>query len=205
MKFWIRDNFFYQFFFRMKEITSWICRKYSSPSPHFIKWDCLIRNGIPDATWVETGTYLGATTRVLSRHSVQVYSIEPEPTLCANARKKFKRFSNVQILEGTSEAIFPELLQKISSNVNFWLDGHYSDGITFQGAMDTPIVEELKIISENLARFDKVVVLVDDIRCFDPTILKYSSYPSVDFLVQWAKENGLHWHIEHDIFIAKNF
>jgi hypothetical protein len=47
--------------------------------------------------------------------------------------------------------------------------------------------------------------MVDDVRCFNPLNLEYGTYPSIDYLVDWARKNKLFWHIEHDIFIAKSF
>jgi hypothetical protein len=187
-----------------KSYKNWEKINFQAPSPHYIKQACLIRNGFPGATWIETGTYLGQTTQVLSKIGLKVFSIEPEATLFANAYNYFKKFSNVEILNGTSEQIFPNLLPKIKGDVNFWLDGHYSAGITFKGTQDTPILEELKHIADNLNHFKKVCVLIDDVRCFNPKILEYSTYPSVNILVAWANNNNLDWHIEHDIFVAKN-
>jgi hypothetical protein len=95
------------------------------------------------------------------------------------------------------------LLAAINGDVNFWLDGHYSAGPTFKGRSDTPIIEELSCISANLGRLGRACVLIDDLRCFDPTLLEFSSYPSIDYLVNWARENNLKWHVEHDIFVAR--
>jgi hypothetical protein len=112
--------------------------------------------------------------------------------------------SNVKIIKGLSEDVFPKLLPTISGNICFWLDGHYSAGITFKGPRDTPIIDELAIIGENIINMSTVVLMVDDIRCFDPKNPEFSAYPPVDFLVDWARIHNLTWHIEHDIFIAKN-
>jgi hypothetical protein len=187
-----------------KEIRSWATRQYSAPSPHLIKQNCVLRNGVPGAIWVETGTFMGETTALLAQHSRQVYSIEPEPKLYVRASALFADKKHVEIINGLSETVFPELLPKLHGDVNFWLDGHYSAGITFKGPVDTPIVAELNTIAENLHRFGKVSVLVDDVRCFDPTLPEYSTYPSVDYLVDWARAHQLKWRIEQDIFIAKN-
>lgn len=110
----------------------WAQKGFASPSPIFVKHSCLKRNGYPNATWVETGTYLGETTFFLSKLARQVFSIEPEPTLFLDAKPLFEKKKNVEILNGTSENILPNLLPKINGNVNFWLDGHYSMGITFK-------------------------------------------------------------------------
>ena len=182
----------------------WANREFAAPSPNFVKQKVLLRNGLPNATWVETGTYLGDTTDVLSKVAKMVYSIEPEPTLFSKAEQKFRNTSNVKIINGLSEDVFPKLLPTISGNICFWLDGHYSEGITFKGPQDTPIMDELAVIGPNITKTSKIVVMVDDIRCFDPKNPEFSAYPPVDLLVDWARKNNLTWHIEHDIFIAKN-
>jgi hypothetical protein len=204
IKTFIRNSYPFRVFSLIRAFSAWGKVGFSAPSPHFIKQACLIRNSIPNSIWIETGTYLGETTEILSRHGSKVFSIEPEPILFKNAQKYFNNVKNVEILNGTSEDVFPVLLPKINGNVNFWLDGHYSAGITFKGPQDTPILDELKIISSNISHFNKVCILIDDIRCFNPHQPEYASYPSINILVDWARKHDLNWHIEHDIFIAKN-
>ncbi|NMW22178.1 MAG: hypothetical protein HKK67_11225 [Chlorobiaceae bacterium] len=202
---YLRNSYPYRFFKFLGDYAAWVTNKYSAPSPNFIKQACLIRNSIPNATWIETGTFLGQTTELLSKNASKVYSIEPEPTLFANAKKHFSGYKNVSILNGTSEDVFPGLLPKIKGDVNFWLDGHYSAGITFKGPQSTPIIDELRNISENLINFNKICILVDDVRCFNLNIPEFSAYPSIELLVDFARSHKLNWHIEHDIFIAKNW
>lgn len=204
MKSMIRNSPVYRTFSAWRDCANWKQRQYAAPSPHHIKQACLLRNGLPNATWVETGTYLGHTTRLLAAHARQVYSIEPEPSLYAKARHALRSLENVEILNGPSEEVLPSLLPRIQGDVNFWLDGHYSAGCTFKGNRDTPILEELQCIRENLVRLGRIRVLIDDIRCFDPSRPEYAGYPPLDVLVDWARALGLSWHIEHDIFIARN-
>jgi hypothetical protein len=182
----------------------WADREFAAPSPHFVKQAVLLRNGLRDATWVETGTLMGDTTSVLCKVAKMVYSIEPEPALFSQAEERFSNTSNIKIIKGLSEDVFPKLLPTISGNICFWLDGHYSEGITFQGPKDTPILDELAAIGQNMGQMGKIVVMVDDVRCFDPNNPEYSTYPALDVLVDWARKHSLTWHIEHDIFIAKN-
>jgi len=191
------------FFELLKALKAWRRRAYAAPSPNTIKRSVLERNGIPGATWVETGTFKGNTTAFLAGIGGAVYSIEPEPTLFANAERRFAGDDRITILNGPSEKIFPDLLPTLSGDINFWLDGHYSAGVTFKGDIDTPIIAELDEISRNLDRFGRMTVLIDDLRCFDPDIPEYAEYPSLDYLVDWARENGFKWSIEHDIFIAR--
>jgi hypothetical protein len=186
------------------DFRDWADRQFAAPSPHFVKQKVLLRNGLSGATWVETGTFMGDTTSVLSNVAKMVYSIEPEPTLFSKAEQKFSNISNVKIIKGLSEDVLPKLLPTISGNICFWLDGHYSGGVTFEGPQHTPILDELTVIGRHITQMGKTVVMVDDVRCFDPTNPEFSAYPPVDVLVEWARKHHLIWHIEHDIFIAKN-
>jgi hypothetical protein len=182
---------------------AWRERGYSAPSPEEVKRACLLRNGINGGVWVETGTYLGSTTAFLAQHASIVFSIEPEPALFERASVVLEKFENVRLINGVSEQVFPSLLPTLRGDVSFWLDGHYSEGITFKGATDTPIVEELNWIAECLPSLGRVSVMIDDIRCFEPSHEAFMDYPNRDFLVDWCRVNRCDWHIEHDIFVAR--
>jgi hypothetical protein len=106
-------------------------------------------------------------------------------------------------MHGTSETILPGLLKDLRGKVCFWLDGHASGGVTFQGVSSTPIMNELREIEASLPNFSSIVVLVDDMRCFDPSIPMYADYPPRSKLVEWAEKNELTWNIEHDVFVAR--
>lgn len=187
------------------ELRDWIDRRYAAPSPNFVKHQVILRNGIANATWVETGTYKGDTSAILSEHSQKVYTIEPADQLYLAAKSRFENASNVEVIHGLSETVFPALIPKLSGDVNFWLDGHYSTGVTYQGPKDSPVVEELAIIEKYLKNFNRVVILIDDIRyCANPAVHQFSGYPKLDLFVAWASKNDLYWHIEHDTFVIKN-
>lgn len=181
----------------------WQLRQFAPESPLHIKQASLLRNSIHNGVWIETGTLFGQTTKFLSKRSKKIISIEPEPLLYSMAKKYFASNNNVQIINGTSESILPNLLPTLSGDINFWLDGHYSSGVTYKGIQDTPIVDELSIISKNIKNFNNVCIFIDDVRCFNESS-NMSNYPSIDYLVDWARNNNLIWHIEHDIFCAKN-
>ena len=119
------------------------------------------------------------------------------------AEERFKSTPNVQIHFGLSENVLQELLQNLTGDVNFWLDGHYSGGITHKGPIETPILHELETIEQHRGRLSPLTVMIDDIRCFHPNIREYSSYPDLDLIVEWARRNSFNWHIEQDIFVAK--
>jgi len=186
-----------------REHAEWARRGFAAPSPPHVKRATLLRLGLPEATWIETGTFMGDTTALLARRARMVHSIEPEPKLCARAKTRFASTPNVEIHGGISEEVLPGILARLEGDVCFWLDGHYSAGVTFKGPKDTPIAEELAAIEAAAPRLGRIVVLVDDIRCFDPAKPEFADYPSKAFLIAWAERLGFSWHIEQDIFVAR--
>lgn len=186
-----------------RELHEWRLRRFEPPAPQVVKWSVLERNAIPGATWVETGTYLGETTEFLAARCSMVYSIEPAIALHNTCKQRFHNRANVTLLNGTSETVLPDLLKAIKGKICFWLDGHASGGVTFQGVSSTPVMNELQDIELRLSNFSSIVVMIDDMRCFDPSIPAYADYPSRTRLVEWAERNGMNWHIEHDIFVAR--
>ena len=191
-----------EFYQTQRGIADWKKRGFLENSPQLVKENVFLKYGIKNAAWIETGTYLGTTTNYLSNLFPHVYSIEPEPMLYASACKRFEG-KNVTLFNEVSENVFPSLLPKLTGNINFWLDGHYSAGITFKGVKDCPVEDELSAIENNFSNFDKLSILIDDVRCFLPSNVDYTDYPSIDYLVDWARRMNLCWSIEHDIFIMQ--
>ena len=167
-----------------------------------------MNNNLKDSLWIETGTYYGETTKLLSKISKKTISIEADKNLFETSNKILKNFKNVEILNGKSE----DLLDKvISKNLNFknvciYLDAHLcqdhlKNTKTFGNENTaTPILNELEIISKYVASFEKIVVLIDDIRLFQG---KFQNYPDKNTLVNWCEENDFLWEIEQDMFICK--
>ena len=182
----------------------WRGHGFQSPSPQFIKTQVLKRNAIKPGTWVETGTYLGDTTKFLAKKfpDSKIISIEPQLLIFNFAKFRLRRLKNILLINGSSEDKFEETVSKLTGPVNFWLDGHFSGDITFQGATNSPISKELELIEKYRNNFNHLVVLIDDIRGFDGDL--NSGYPSRDTVVAWANKNNLQWNIEQDIFIAKS-
>ena len=187
--------------------ASWLKNRFSSPAPNFVKWQVLHRWG-SQGTWVETGTYFGETTEFLSRTCELIISIEPSPELATRAKALFESSKNVNIVNGTSEEFMGRVLDGLGkdgkNDLNFWLDGHYSAGVTYLGDKPCPIVEELLEIGERMKDFSCVSIFVDDVRAFSVGNARDLNYPNLDFLVNWANQHSLGWTIEHDIFIMTN-
>ncbi len=183
------------------ESLKWRTLNYASPSPQHVKIRILKANSLKNATWVETGTYLGDTTSKLAKIARKVISIEPQTELAAFASTRLKRYKNVEIVNATSESCIANVVNGISGPTCFWLDGHYSGDVTFQGAEISPILAELSVIS-NFLGSKEAVIFVDDFRLFVNST--ETGYPPHSNLVDWAVENNLTWTVEQDIFIAKS-
>lgn len=124
------------------------------------------------STLVETGTFLGGTVRAARPHFQRILSVELSPQLHLQVLKRFGNAQNVKLWQGDSGKIMPEMLRHIIGRAIFWLDGHYSGGITARGDNDCPIVHELEAIGR-LEQKDNVI-LIDDARCYG----QLSGYPS---------------------------
>ena len=191
-----------------RQIKNWKKRNFTPPSPEFIKHQIIQNNNIKDAAWIETGTYYGETTKILSKISMKIISIEADEDLYNLAKKTLSNLKNVELMLGKSENELPNAIQKLKNykNICIYLDAHLChDHIknikTFGNEENaTPIKRELKFIQECKDEFNKITILIDDIRLFNE---KFQNYPKKNYLVNWCTENNFEWEIEQDIFICK--
>lgn len=111
----------------------------------------------------------------------RIYSIELSNELYEKAKMRFDGDRRIKIIHGDSGVALGKLLRRIDQPALFWLDGHYSGGVTAKGDKDTPIYEELNHIfsTQNSGH----VVIIDDARCFgtDP------AYPTIKELSDFIK------------------
>lgn len=113
---------------------------------------------------VETGTYVGDTVSALRDAFDHIVSVELDEALFEAARRRFAGIEHVELVHGDSGDVMPAIVAGIDGPTLFWLDGHYSAGITARGREDTPIIRELEAIFA--ANDPGHVILVDDARCF---------------------------------------
>lgn len=125
---------------------------------------------------VETGTFRGDTPWYFRRDFAQIHSVEVEPTLAAIAQVRFRHQPHVEIHVGDSADLLGRLCPMLDRPVIFWLDGHYSGGITGRGQKECPIWEELDAIFTGMRV--PFIILIDDARCFGTDI----QYPTLDEL-----------------------
>ena len=189
---------------RQDPLESWRANGFRSPARHPIKMMVLDRYCLDDL-WIETGTFLGDTTAYLASKYSMVYTIEPSHELAERAKNRFSNSENIEVISGTSEDMLPklviELIESRHQSINFWLDGHYSAGITYQGDADTPIIAELAAVEIAIQAKASVAIFIDDVRCFVGISAEYNSYPPLSTLTKWAERHNLRWTIEHDILV----
>jgi hypothetical protein len=161
---------------RLKDLWWYITR--SGPPPHAVKQQA-IRYYARQSThpvFLETGTFLGEMVEAVKDDFKKIISIELDKNLATQAKQKFARYSHISIIEGDSGKLLPELLKDIREPSLFWLDGHYSAGITAKGDKDTPIEKELEAILAHPVKGH--IILIDDARLFDGT----GDYPKIYYI-----------------------
>ena len=181
-------------------VYQWLTGNPAQTPPAFIKRNLLLHYSTNETTWVETGTYLGYTTKLLATKSAVVHTIEPSTSCLSIARQNCKGIKNIVFHNGTSESCCESIICSLSGDVCFWLDAHFSRGVTHcEQGTETPISMELSLISDYIERFDSISVFIDDAVC---SIEYPNSYPSLNSYVEWANSLGLTWYLSNDIFIA---
>ena len=130
---------------------------------------------------IETGTYEGEMVDSLKGKFKQIFSIELNESLAEKSKKKFSKFKNIEILQGSSDLELPKILKNISKPCLFWLDAHYSGGGTSKGVKETPILEELK---EIMKHSKKHLILIDDADNFGE-----GDYPTLQDLEKIIKKD----------------
>lgn len=150
-----------------KELRLWRNRDCEPlPPPHAYKQQVIAyyQSCFRYSLLIETGTFLGDMIEAQKNRFDSIVSIELSEMLHKKAKRRFRNQAHISILQGDSARVLPQVVQKITGPAIFWLDGHYSAGITAKGDRVSPIMEELNaILSGNNLNH---ILLIDDARCF---------------------------------------
>jgi len=160
------------------EIRKWEMNGKPLPPPHVVKQRVVKEYAriFSVNILIETGTYCGDMVYATKNTFKSIFSIEIDKDLFEGARRRFVKFGHITIVQGDSTQVLPSILPSIRSPCLFWLDGHYSGGITGKGELETPIVQELLHITKHPIK--EHVVLIDDARCF----VGSGNYPTIQEL-----------------------
>ena len=180
--------------FQAYNLPKWEAAGRPVPPPHLIKvlkiQELAKKNNI--RVFVETGTYMGDMIECVKNDFDLIISIELSIQFFKRAKRIFKRYRNILLLQGDSGMLLSKVCQTIKRPAIFWLDAHYSGGNTARGNIDTPIISELRSIFTNSK--EKNIVVIDDARCF----VGEDGYPTVKELKTFCKN------FSYDIVLIKD-
>jgi len=125
----------------------------------------------------------------------EIYSIELGMELSQQAKKRFANAKHITILQGDSGEVLKDVLAYVEKPCLFWLDSHYSAGITSKGNLTTPIQKELvHILNHPMVHSHRI--LIDDARSFTGE----GDYPSIRFLQDLVTSAGFdNFQVKDDI------
>ena len=180
-----------------KALRSWEKIGRSSPPPHIVK-ETLIKDyarTFNTRILVETGTYLGDMVYAMRKSFSRILSFELDQALYEQAHMRFAGDDHIEIIHGDSGQLLGDYLTSINEPCLFWLDGHYSGGITARGELETPVKSELDHVFAHPVSGH--VILIDDARCFTGQ----NDYPTLEELQRYVNERTQGWQfsVEDDV------
>jgi hypothetical protein len=120
----------------------------------------------PNDIFVETGTLYGEALRLAIQCGFKkIYSIEINSDLVKTNRLQFAEHIEtglVEIIEGDTSIVFPELVKRLDGRTTFWLDAHWDGGP--MGTVKCPLPMELDAIQTHAIK--NHTIMIDDRRCF---------------------------------------
>jgi hypothetical protein len=146
------------------------------------------------SNFVETGTHLGDTPKLLQADFQDLYTIELSEHYYNIAKDNLAPYGNIRVFHGASTDVLNRILPNLNQATMFWLDGHYSGGKTAMGDKACPLREELELIFAHPLRSH--IILIDDARYFGVL----DDYPSISELIEWGSAAGYSWELNFDIF-----
>ena len=182
-----------------KNLKQWHVNGCPVPPPHIVKQRIIAdyQAKLGYTTLVETGTYLGAMIDAQLKRFKKIVSIEVDKKLSQRAVKKFRKYNHVKIYNGDSGIVLNEIMKEIQEPVIFWLDGHYSAGVTSKGDKNCPILEEITAIFTH-SNFNHVF-LIDDARAF----IGKDDYPTLKELHTHIKQYDSRYEITVDADVIR--
>lgn len=183
---------------------SWLLNGKIGNPPHIIK-QAIIKNYaiiFNKGVLVETGSFMGYMIFSQLHTFDEIYSVEIADYYYQRLLKIFKGSKKVKLVLGDSAEKLPSVLQEIKKDAIFWLDGHFSGGMTGQSKLGvSPVIFEVDLILKNRSNF-KDIILIDDARLFGT-----DGYPTIDRLLEVFGDElkNYTWFVDDDVirFIPK--
>ncbi|WP_299402686.1 hypothetical protein [Acaryochloris sp. IP29b_bin.148] len=113
--------------------------------------------------FIETGTYKAETAIRASSIFKNIFTIEFSQKLYNEAIQSHGAIDNIDFRFGNSKEELAKIIPQLNGTSLFWLDAHWSGGVTFGSVDECPLLDELNIIN---SRCTDSVILIDDARLF---------------------------------------
>ena len=112
---------------------------------------------------IETGSHLGdGINKFIENGFERIVSIEIDTILFEHCKNRFRDNESVEMVNGNSVDYLRENIQKMPDEVLFFLDAHFSGGITsYADGQKVPLLEELEIILSGFMG-DTCSIIIDD-------------------------------------------
>lgn len=129
-------------------------------------------------TVIETGTFLGGTTRLFSQWVDNVYTIEINKENYEKSKVNLEGYNNVRLLFGDSPIKLNEVLSSIDKDqpLFLFLDAHFYDV--------NPLLDELKVIADNGL---KPIIAIHDFKVPGKPEFGYDTYNGQDYDWGWIR------------------
>lgn len=112
---------------------------------------------------IETGTFRGDSALVLANAVGRCTTIELDPALATAASKRFASDPRISVVQGSSRDVMPGVVSDLQGPTFFWLDGHWSGGVTAGADDPCPLDGELDAIASSPLA-SECLVAIDDAR-----------------------------------------
>ena len=156
------------------------------------------------ARFIETGTFIGETASWAASQFREVITIEASPQLYEHTARRWAHVGNVRFVQADSRVALGPALAASDEPALLWLDGHWSDGLTFGAGNECPLLQELQAVA---ASAQEHFIVIDDARLFaapPPAPHDVAQWPTLDAVMDALRDNGRSPYIVYieDVIVA---
>jgi hypothetical protein len=153
---------------------------------------------------IETGTFRGDSALVLANAVGRCTTIELDTSLAEAATKRFGSDPRINVVQGSSRDVMPGVVSGITGPTFFWLDGHWSGGVTAGADDPCPLDGELDAIASSPLASDCMVAIDDARLCGFPRSNEPDgdAYPSMLEVLSKLDAMGLYTYVVDDVILG---
>lgn len=152
-------------------------------------------------TLIETGTHIGNTSLLFKDLFSEIHTIELDRRLYEIAKIRLSAHPHIITHHGASQSLLPLIAPSVKEPCIFWLDAHYSGGVTALGSTQTPIEQELRLIYLHFRI--KSTILIDDAKDFDGKN-GYPTLRNLEELIVQLSQGRCSFELDRGVVVVKN-